>query len=116
MREISKQLKVGSTLVVNLLFLLIPHLAMAASTSGGMSQVNSFLKSIITALTGVAGLVATAFFVIGGFKYITSSGNPNNLEHAKKTIIYSAIGLAITIASFVLSSIIANLASSAFGG
>ena len=98
------------------MFIIVPHLAMAASSSGGMSQVNSFLKSIITALTGVAGLVATAFFVIGGFKYITSSGNPNNLEHAKKTIIYSAIGLAITIASFVLSSIIANLASSAFGG
>jgi len=37
------------------------------------------------------------------------------LEHAKRTIIFSALGLAITIAAFVLSNIVASLATSAFG-
>ncbi len=86
------------------------------AATANITQVNTFIKSIITALTGIAGLVATGFFVLGGFKYITSSGNPNNLEHAKRTIIFSALGLAITIAAFVLSNIVASLASSAFGG
>lgn len=93
--------------------LFLSQTVLAANTS--MAQVDIFIRSIITALTGIAGLVATAFFVLGGFKYITSSGNPHNLEHAKRTIIFSALGLAITIAAFVLSSIVANLASSAFG-
>ncbi len=81
-----------------------------------MGQVDSFIRSVITALTGIAGLVATGFFVLGGFKYITSSGNPHNLEHAKRTIVFSALGLAIAIAAFVLSNIVTSLASSAFGG
>lgn len=87
-----------------------------AAANGNISQVETFIRSIITALTGIAGLVATAFFVLGGFKYITSSGNPHNLEHAKRTIVFSALGLAIAIAAFVLSNIVASLASSAFGG
>jgi hypothetical protein len=88
----------------------------ASAATNNMGQVDSFIKSIITALTGIAGLIATAFFVLGGFKYITSSGNPHNLEHAKRTIIFSALGLAITLAAFVLSNIVAGLANSAFGG
>lgn len=96
-----------------LLALLLPGSALAATSQ--MSQVDSFIKSVITAVTGVAGLVATGFFVLGGFKYITSSGNPHNLEHAKRTIVFSALGLAIAIAAFVLSNIVTSLASSAFG-
>lgn len=94
--------------------LFISQNAYAASASIG--QINTFIRSIITAFSGIAGLVATGFFVLGGFKYITSSGNPQSLEHAKRTIIFSAIGLAITIAAFVISNIVASLATSAFGG
>lgn len=86
------------------------------AASGNMGQVDGFVRSIITALTGMAGLVATGFFVLGGFKYITSSGNPHNLEHAKRTIIFSALGLAIALAAFVLSNIVTTLANSAFNG
>jgi len=85
------------------------------AASANMAQIDNFIKSIITALTGIAGLIATGFFVLGGFKYITSSGNPQSLEHAKRTIIFSALGLTITIAAFVLSNVVANLATSAFG-
>ncbi len=99
---------------LGLLFIIsLPGSALAAN--GQMSQVDSFIKSVITAVTGVAGLVATGFFVLGGFKYITSSGNPHNLEHAKRTIVFSALGLAIAIAAFVLSNIVTSLATSAFG-
>lgn len=81
----------------------------------GVGQVQNFLQNVITAIAGLAGMVATAFFVVGGLKYITSSGNPQSLERAKRTIFFSAIGLAITIAAFVLSNIISTLASNAFG-
>ncbi len=106
------------TLISSYLLTIFPliwtHAYFAAASN--VRQVDTFIRSIITALTGIAGLVATGFFVLGGFKYITSSGNPHNLEHAKRTIVFSALGLAITIAAFVLSNIVTSLASSAFGG
>ena len=87
----------------------------AFAASGSVGQINSFMQSVIQAMAGLAGLAATGFFVVGGFRYITSSGNPRHLESAKRTILYSAIGLAITIAAFVLSNIVTSLAGNAFG-
>jgi hypothetical protein len=87
----------------------------AFADTAGVSNIESFIKSIITLLAGLAGLVATGFFVVGGFSYITSSGNPEHLDRAKRTIMYSAMGLAITIGAFVLSNIVTTLATNAFG-
>jgi hypothetical protein len=52
---------------------------------------------------------------VGGFGYITSSGNPEKLDKSKHTLIWSAIGLAIVIGAFVISNIVTDLATSAFG-
>lgn len=88
----------------------------AFAATGDVSSVENFIRSIIQVVAGLAGLIATGFFVIGGFSYITSSGNPEHLDKAKRTLMYSAIGLAITIGAFVLSNIVGDLARRAFGG
>jgi TRAP-type C4-dicarboxylate transport system permease small subunit len=85
------------------------------AASADLSQVQSFIQSVIQALVTLAGLIAAGFFVVGGIHYITSSGNPEHLDKAKKTILYSAVGLAVAIGAFVLSNIISQLATTAFG-
>jgi len=95
--------------------LILPVTAFAQG-AGEIGQVESFIRNIIKVIASLAGLIATGFFVVGGFGYITSSGNPENLDKAKRTLLYSAIGLAITIAAFVLSNIVTGIASNAFGG
>lgn len=87
----------------------------ALASDGNVGQVENFIRSVIKVIAGLAGLVATVFFVIGGFGYITSSGNPEHLDRSKKTLLWAAIGLAITTGAFVLSNIVADLATSAFG-
>ncbi len=93
--------------------LVIAHPVFAAE--GNITQVENFIRSIIKVVAGLAGLVATGFFVVGGFGYITSSGNPEKLDKSKQTLTWSAIGLAIVIAAFVISNIVTDLATSAFG-
>ncbi len=90
--------------------------APALAAGGDIGQVENFIRSIIKVIAGLAGLIATGFFVVGGFTYITSSGNPEQLDKAKRTLTWSAIGLAIVIAAFVISNIVTSLATSAFGG
>jgi len=92
----------------------LANIALAAPA--GVSNVENFIRSVIQVVAGLAGLVATGFFVAGGFTYITSSGNPEQLDKAKRTITWSAIGLAIVIAAFVLADIVTTLARQAFGG
>lgn len=87
----------------------------ALAESADLSQVQSFIQSVIQALVTLAGLLAAGFFVMGGIHYITSSGNPEHLDRAKRTILFSALGLAVAIGAFVLSNIISQLATTAFG-
>lgn len=105
---------VGLVVALGIPIILSPPVS--AATGGDVSQVENFLRSVIQVIAGLAGLIATGFFVAGGLTYITSSGNPEQLDKGKRTITWSAIGLAIVIAAFVISSIVTKLATSAFGG
>ena len=87
----------------------------AFAADANVAQVQDFIRNVIKVIAGLAGLVATGFFVAGGFTYITSSGNPEQLDKAKRTLTWSAIGLAIVIAAFVLANIVTTLATQAFG-
>lgn len=106
-----KKLIVLQSLFVTSLIVATPVLAQSAD----VSKIQNFIQSIIQILVTLSGLVATGFFVWGGFSYITSTGNPESLDRSKKTIFYSAIGLAIVFGAFVLSNIVTQLATGAFG-
>lgn len=98
------------------LFLVSPAFAQTATTpTGSVDQIVSFIQSIVQVLITLAGTVAVGFFVWGGFGYITSTGHPENLDRSKKTILYSAVGLAVVLGAFVLSGIVSQLATTAFG-
>lgn len=84
--------------------------------SADVTKIETFIKGIIQVLVTLSGLIAAGFFVWGGVGYITSSGNPEALDRSKKTIFYSAIGLAVVLGAFVLSNIVSDIATTAFGG
>lgn len=108
-----KELKLVAAIVALGVPFLFVHPALAAD--GNVTQVENFIRSVIKVVAGLAGLIATGFLVVGGLGYITSSGNPEKLDKSKQTIIWSLIGLAIVIGAFVISSIVTNLATGAFG-
>lgn len=95
-------------------FLLLASPALAASAD--VSKIQTFIQSVIQVLVTLAGLISAGFFVWGGIGYITSSGDPEKLDRSKKTIVYSAIGLVIVLGAFMLSTIVTQLATGAFGG
>ena len=87
----------------------------AYAQSPDVAKVTTFIQSVIQVLVTLAGFVAAGFIVWGGIGYITSSGNPEALEKSKRTILYSAIGLTLVLGAFVISNIVNQLATTAFG-
>jgi len=108
-----KTLKVVALFVALGVPLVFAHPALAAE--GNVAQVENFIRSVIKVIAGLAGLIATGFFVVGGLGYITSSGAPERLDKSKQTLLWSSIGLAIVIGAFVISNIVTDLATSSFG-
>jgi lysylphosphatidylglycerol synthetase-like protein (DUF2156 family) len=83
--------------------------------SADVVKIQAFIISVINVFVALSGFVAAGFFVWGGVGYITSSGNPEALDKSKKTVLYSAIGLVIVLGAFVISNVVSQLATSAFG-
>lgn len=76
------------------------------------ANLNSFINPLIGPITGFASLLAVFMIVYGGLRYITSSGQPEKLALAKRTIIRSLIGLAIIIGASAISLILIHTYSS----
>ena len=62
-------------------------------------------------LIGITFGVAVLFLIIGGFRYITSAGNPDGQTKGKQTVINALIGIVIIVLSYVIVNVVANLVS-----
>ncbi len=63
---------------------------------------------VLDILLRVGALAAVVFIILGGYKYISSQGEPKNIEAAMATIVNAAIGLAIVVFASVLVAFIGN--------
>lgn len=99
--------------VGTLAVLFSPSIALATD---GASEIQSFIKSIVTTLVGISGAVAVVFMVIGGFHYMTSAGNPEKLQKAKHTLLYAGVGLTIVLAAYLIVDFVSGIAKASFGG
>lgn len=70
------------------------------------SEVSTFTNQTLNTLIVIASIASIFFLIKGGYSYITSSGKPDNLESAKKTIRSAVIGLVIVLASAAISSLL----------
>ncbi|MEJ0021718.1 MAG: pilin [Candidatus Doudnabacteria bacterium] len=103
-----------SAIVLTFVFALAP-LALAQYTipnsTGGLpnnSNFTSIILQVINVALAVAGLIAVLFLIIGGFRYITSAGNEETAEQARKIITNAIIGIVVIILSFVIVRVISN--------
>lgn len=64
------------------------------------------LFNVVNALLLFAGAVAVLFLIIGGFRYVVSTGNPDQVDAAKRTILYAVLGLIIIFIAFVLVGLV----------
>ena len=58
-------------------------------------SVNDLVTQIINIFSVIVGIIAVIMIIIGGLKFITSTGDAGRITSAKQTIIYAVIGLII---------------------
>src|SRR3989338_8190839 len=83
-------------------FLLAPHPALAVTTSSEITQYTNDTLNIIILISSAA---AVFFLIKGGYFYLSSTGNPEAITKAKKTIKNALLGLVIVLAASLIFSI-----------
>ena len=58
---------------------------------------------------GLAGLTAVFFIIFAGFKFLTSGGDPKQVDGARKTLTYAIAGLIIVFISFAIIKLIGTV-------
>jgi hypothetical protein len=56
---------------------------------------DGIVARVVGLLSFVIGVAAVIMIIIGGLKYVLSSGDPSNITAARNTIIYALVGVVI---------------------
>lgn len=83
-------------------------LTIFGDTAGAIATVRDYVIPTVRILAGLASLAAVLFLTYGGYLYITSRGNPEGLEHAKRVIRNALIGLVLVIGAATLTAILSG--------
>ena len=72
-------------------------------TSGTSSDtIYDTVKTIINVLLFVVGIIAVIMIIWGGISYVLSAGATDKAKQARDTIVYSVVGLVVSIVAFAI--------------
>lgn len=84
-----------------ILYLVLLALLPTAVQAKTFDNIGQFLADIIEIMFSIGGVLALIGLIVGGYKYITSAGNPEAAGQAKLTIVYSIVGLIVILVAVV---------------
>ncbi|OGM14921.1 hypothetical protein A3A76_02215 [Candidatus Woesebacteria bacterium RIFCSPLOWO2_01_FULL_39_23] len=71
----------------------------------GVATIKGFewiFNNIVTTILGFAGIALFAMLIVGGFKLMTSGGNPEAAQAARKIVTYAVGGLLVIALAFLI--------------
>ncbi len=91
------------------------HTALAQSRFGYIpdnvdvpdTELPQLILQVVNWFLMIVGVLALVFLIYGGFLYITSHGDENQVEQAKKVILFAVIGIVVIgIAASIVNFVI----------
>ena len=114
--DINKATRARKTIVNSVIGLTL--IMTASIISGAISDIinsatadENFMLAIFNKAFVWGGIITAIMIVWGGIQYITSIGGPDGVNKAKKTILYSVIGLAVIILAATIVNTVVNTVS-----
>lgn len=68
----------------------------------------TIILNVTEMLIQLVAYVSVGFIIAGGFKYMTSTGTPDGMVRARKTVTNAVIGLVISIFSVAIVNLVAG--------
>ena len=82
---------------------------MAADDAAQLSELSTYFGNILEAIIPLIGLISFIMVLVGGFKILTSAGDPKGMAGGKQTIGLAIAGIALAIISWLVLVFIKNI-------
>ena len=69
----------------------------------GSKPLRETIGGVVNIVLGFLGILATLIILLGGFKWMTSQGNTDKVDEAKKLIGAGIVGLVIILTAYAIS-------------
>lgn len=79
---------------------------LAATDPAKISDILTILENIIGLLAPAAAIAFFVMILVGGFKFITSSGDPKAAGQARSILTYAVIGVILVVAAWLILTVI----------
>lgn len=90
---------------------------MASScTTGDVAQLQDlscYFGNILEALIPLIGIISFIMILVGGFKILTSAGDPKGMAGGKQTITLAVAGIILAIVSWLILLLVENFTGAA---
>ena len=60
------------------------------------------MARVVNLLLYIVGIASVIVMIVGGLRYVLSTGDPKNTTAAKDTILYAAIGLVVALLGYAI--------------
>lgn len=77
--------------------------------TGGAGTVGKIISVGVNTLYIVAIILALGFLIYGGFQWMTSEGDKQKLQAARKKLFYAVAGLIVVLLAYLIVNIIGGL-------
>lgn len=84
------------------------NLSLLADAQAASEMLKSGISPLFSTMITVAAVFCVLFIAFGGYYYMTSTGNPEKLERAKKTLRNAFIGFLVVLGAGTLVAIMQN--------
>jgi len=86
----------------------IPWSDTTGETPAKISDLEVVFSRILRMAIPAAGIAAFLMLIAGGFKYLTSGGDPKKSQEAQQTITYAIIGLILLVSAYIIINFIST--------
>jgi hypothetical protein len=99
------------------IFISLPVIASAQDSAQVTNPLESdnigqFLEDVLDTITTLSVPVIALMIIYAGFMFVTAGGDEGQIEDAKKTALYTAIGAAIILGAELIVTVLENTAES----
>lgn len=87
--------------------------ATISAATGGTTSFKQLALNIVNFFLFFLGFIATIMIIYGGILYVTSGGEQEKIDKAKKILLYAIVGIIIILLSFAVVNTILTGAGTA---
>lgn len=80
----------------------------STGTQTGGKKLDTTIKTIVNVMLFIIGALSVIMIIVGGIRYVTSTGDSSRVKAAKDTVMYAVVGLLVALFAYAIVNFVVD--------